>query len=203
MRTKRAGQSALLLLDVVQILRRKDLNYAVIGAFALSVHGTVRASRDVDALLYVDYPGLKQLKELFQTSGFGAELHRGEDEDPVLGTLVLTDEYGNQVDLLGGLRGMDPKLFARTLQIPFAGDVLNVVGREDFIAMKCFAGGPQDLLDAGSAYEGAQGPVDLDLLRRVARRFGRDAADRLERILAPGREIRNSTWSRPSKSVSD
>ena len=29
---------------------------------------------------------------------------------------------------------------------------LRIVGREDFIAMKCFAGSPQDLLDARSAY---------------------------------------------------
>jgi len=61
---------------------------------------------------------------------------------------------------------------------------LRIIGREDFIAMKCFAGGPQDILDAQSAYRSAQGPVDLDLLRRVARRFGRDAADNLEQVLA-------------------
>lgn len=59
-----------------------------------------------------------------------------------------------------------------------------VVGLEDFIAMKCFAGGPQNLLDARSAYFSASGPIDLDLMRRPARRFGRDAADHLEQILA-------------------
>lgn len=64
------------------------------------------------------------------------------------------------------------------------GQTLQIVGREDFVAMKCFAGGPQALLDARSAYRGAQGPVDLDLLRAVTRRFGRDAADRLEQVLA-------------------
>jgi len=60
---------------------------------------------------------------------------------------------------------------------------LRIVGREDFIAMKCFAGGPQDILDAQSAYCSARGPVDLDPLRAVARRFGRDAADELEQVL--------------------
>lgn len=52
--------------------------------------------------------------------------------------------------------------------------------------MKCYAGGPQDLLDARSAYDGAQGPLNLDLLRTLARRFGRDAADRLEQVLSKG-----------------
>ena len=64
------------------------------------------------------------------------------------------------------------------------GASLRIVGREDFIAMKCFAGGPQDIMDARSAYRSAQGPVDLDLLRAVTRRFGRDAADKLEEVLA-------------------
>jgi hypothetical protein len=111
-------------------------------------------------------------------------LRRGDDQDPVLGTLTLTDGYGNQVDLLGGLRGLDPQTFSRTVEVPLKGHLLRFVGREDFIALKCFAGGPQDLLDARSAYAGAQGPVNLDLLRSVTRRFGRDAADRLEQVRA-------------------
>lgn len=184
MRTSRPGQSALLLLDVVAILQGEGLDYAVIGAFALSVHGTVRASTDADALLCVDSARLRQLRELFRAEGFGTRLCPKDDEDPVRGMLILTDTHGNQVDLLGGLKGMDPNVFSRTLEIPFGGQTLQIVGREDFIAMKCFAGGAQNLLDARSAYQGAQGPVDLDLLRAVTRRFGRDAADRLERVLA-------------------
>jgi hypothetical protein len=98
--------------------------------------------------------------------------------------LVLSDAHGNQVDLLGGLRGLDMKAFARGLEVPFLGSILRVVGREDFIAMKCFSARPQDLLDAKDAYLGAEAPIDLDLLRRVSRRFGRDAADRLEQIIS-------------------
>jgi hypothetical protein len=61
--------------------------------------------------------------------------------------------------------------------------VIRVVSREDFIAMKCFAGGPQDLEDARVALlSGRQ--VDLDLVRRVTRRFGRPAADTLEQLLS-------------------
>ena len=61
---------------------------------------------------------------------------------------------------------------------------LRIAGCEDFIAMKCFAGGPQDMLDAQPAYRSAPGPVDVDFLRAVARRLGPDAADRLEQVVA-------------------
>ena len=59
-----------------------------------------------------------------------------------------------------------------------------IIGREDFIAMKCFAGGPQDVADAQVALGSARDPIDLDLLRRVTQRFGRAAADILEQVLA-------------------
>jgi hypothetical protein len=183
-RTNRAGQSALLLLDVIEILQREKVDYLVIGAFALSAHAVVRASSDVDALLYISYARLTKLSSIFESAGFTMTLRPGDADDPILGMLVLGDSHGNRVDLLGGLRGLDPKIFSRAIEVTFLNENLRIVGREDFIAMKCFAGGPQDVADARSAYQAAQGPVDLDLLRTATRRFGRDAADKLEEILA-------------------
>jgi predicted nucleotidyltransferase len=183
-RTKRAGQSALLLLDAVEVLQREKVDYAVIGAFALSAHGVVRASIDVDVLLFTTPQHLTRLCTRFQRAGLETKLRRGEADDPIPTMLTLSDVYHNHVDLLGVLRGVDPAIFSRTVAVPFRGVNLRIVGREDFIAMKCFAGSPQDVLDARSAYHSAQGPVDLDLLRAVARRFGRDAADKLEQVLA-------------------
>ena len=184
MRAQRAGQSPLLFVDVVEVLVRENVDYLVIGAFALSAHAVVRASSDVDALLSVSYRRLAELSTIFESAGFGATLRRGDDDDPILSMLVLSDTHGNRVELLGGLRGLDPTVFLRAIEVPFQGVDLRIVGREDFIAMKCFAGGPQDLADARAAFDGAQRPVDLDLLRAVTRRFGRDAADRLEELVA-------------------
>jgi hypothetical protein len=182
-RATRPGQSALLLLDAVEILRREGVDYLVIGAFALSVYGAIRATRDVDALLYTSIAELTRLRELCVESGVDALLRLGDADDPIPAMLVLSDAHGNQVDLLGGLRGLDPNVFSRGIDVPFLGVALRIVGREDLIAMKCFAGGPQDLIDAQSAYRDASGPVNMDLLRTVTRRYGRDAADRLEQIL--------------------
>jgi hypothetical protein len=184
LRTSKGGQSALLLLDVVEILRREKVDYAVIGAFALTVLGVIRATTDVDALLFTKPGRLAKLERSFERAGFDTELRTAEADDPISGMLVLSDDYSNRVELLGGLRNMDPGIFSRTLEITFRDETLSIVGREDFIAMKCFASSPQDLLDARSAYQAAPGPVDLDLLRTVTRRFGREAADRLEEILA-------------------
>lgn len=183
MRTDRPGQSALLFLDVAEILAHEDIDYVIIGAFALSFHGSVRGSSDVDALLYVSFARLAEISKTFEAAKFTATIRRGDDDDPILSMLILGDAYGNRVELLGGLRGLDPAVFSRGVQVPFHGVNLRVVGLEDFIAMKCFAGSAQDLADASAAIEGAQGPINLDLLRAVTRRFGRPAADRLEGLL--------------------
>jgi predicted nucleotidyltransferase len=184
MRTSRGGQSALLLLDVAEILRDEKVDYAIIGAFALTVLGVVRATTDVDALLFTKPGRLAKLEKQFRRVSFGTELRTAETGDPVSGMLVLSDDFGNRVELLGGLRNMDPEILSRTTEVRFRNEPLRIVGREDFIAMKCFAGSAQDLVDAHSAYQAAPGPIDLDLLRIVTRRFGRDAADRLEEVLA-------------------
>ena len=183
MRARRAGQSPLLLLDVIDVLDREGIDYGVIGALAAAVYGAIRASADADALVSLTVAKLSTLSQIFRKKGFSAELRRGDAEDPIPAMLVVGDKHQNRVDLLGGLRGLDPQALSRTVEIPFSGTTMRVVSREDFIAMKCFAGGPQHMEDARIALRTAD-EIDLDLLRKVARRFGRPAADALELLLA-------------------
>lgn len=183
MRARGPGQSALLLLDVAEVLTRAKTRYAVIGAMAASVHGSVRATTDADALLSVTLAELGQLQKAFRKAGFETELRRGDAEDPIPALLAVSDRHGNRVDLLAGLRGMGPEAFARSIEVGFQGEAIHVIGREDFIAMKCFAGGPLDIADARDALKIADERVDFDLLRQITRRFGRPAADVLEQLL--------------------
>lgn len=183
MKAKAPGQSALLLLDVVELLAAAKVDYAVIGALAAAVYGSIRATTDADALIAASRSTLKRLERELRNRGFEAELREGDGNDPIPAMLVVTDRHGNRVDLLAGLRGLDASTYARAVGVPFQGVSLRVIGREDFIAMKCFAGGPQDLADAGVALAMGGTPLDVDLLRRVTRLYGRDAADALEQLL--------------------
>jgi predicted nucleotidyltransferase len=178
------GQSLLLLLDVVAVLEKQDIQYGVVGALAASVYGTVRATSDADAVVSASRSKLAGLEKFLRKAGLLAELRRGESDDPIPALLAISDRFGNRVDLIGGLRGLDPEAFERTIAVPFSGTTLRIIGREDFIAMKCFAGGALDIADAQEAIRAADRPLDLDLLRRITRRFGRPAADVLEILLA-------------------
>jgi hypothetical protein len=182
MRPKAPGQSTLLLLDVVDILEARKIDYAVVGALAASVYGAVRASVDADVLLSttIQATGLEQA---CQAAGFRTTLTRGDLDDPIPGTIRLSDTFGNRVDLLLGLRGLDPQAFLRTVEVPFQGRTLRFIGREDFIAMKVFAAGPLDLADAENAVAAAGESLDVPLVRRLAARFGREASESLNALL--------------------
>ncbi len=183
MKARGPGQSALLLLDVAQLLVKEKVKYAVVGAMAAAVYGAIRATTDADALLSVALSRLGLLEKAFRRAGFESELRRGDVEDPIPALLVLSDHHGNRVDLLAGLRGLDPEAFSRLISVRFQGGTIPVISREDFIAMKCFAGGPQDIADAGIALRPRDAQVNIELVRRVTRRFGRSATDVLESLL--------------------
>jgi hypothetical protein len=183
-RTRGAGEAALLLLDVVELLGAERIDYAVIGAMAASVHGLVRASVDADLVLSLPPPELSRLERLFAAAGFHTALKRGDAEDPIAAMLELTDRHDNRVGLLVGLRGLEAEAFARTIAVPFQGKMLRVIGREDFIAMKVIAHVPQEIADARNALAGSRGALDRPLVRRLATRYGRDAAAALEALLA-------------------
>lgn len=171
MRVSGPGQSALLMADIAAFLEARGVRYAVIGAMAAAVHGVVRASLDADAVVSLQIREAQAVRQ---------ELVAHRDE--------IKDRHGNRVDLLLGLRGMDPELLNRTWQVQLGDATLEIVGREDFIAMKAFAGGPVDLADARAVIELDPRSLDLELLRRLAQRFGRDAARIVEDLLGAADE---------------
>jgi predicted nucleotidyltransferase len=185
MRPSGAGQSALLLLDAALLLETAGVEYVVIGAMAASVHGVIRASTDADALAFLTVQKAKELERQFRAAGYETLFREGDPDDPIPGLLAVTDAYGNRVDLLIGLRGFDPAALSRAFDVPFHGGRLRVVGLEDFIAMKVFAGGPLDMVDAGAAIAANGKSFDLDLLRQLASRYGRAVAAALETLLSP------------------
>ena len=87
MRTRAVGQSPLLLLDVIEVLRSEDIEYAVVGALAAAVYGTIRASADADALVSLGIARLTALSRVLRRENFAVELRLdhvgGQDGDDV------------------------------------------------------------------------------------------------------------------------
>ena len=151
---------------------------ALLVALGSAVFNEVRMNRKIAAAL-ARHPATVIAASANDT---GAATPAASASAPEL--LAVRDRFDNRVDLLAGLRGLDPQAFERTITVPFQGTSLRVIGREDFIAMKCYAGGPLDIADARQALKTADERLNVDLLRRATRRFGRAAADALELLLS-------------------
>ena len=171
-----------LLCRVLPLLEEADIKYLTMGAYALALHGHLRATRDVDVLLGMHPSQLRAFRQKVQAAGFQVDMRLGDEHDPIPAVLEIRDAAGGLVEMLAGLRGLDPAAFARGLTVPFSGNDLKVVGREDLIAMKCYAGRPQDLIDVKEALAGSREGINEPLLRELVRRFGRRAVEVLESI---------------------
>ena len=175
------------MLDVAEVLLARGVRYAVVGAMAAAVHGVVRASLDADAVVAMQVREAGSLQRALAEAGYSAELRVGDFDDPIPALLAVHDTHGNRVDLLIGLRGLDPDALSRTRQVLLSGAVLQIIGLEDFVAMKAFAGSPVDLADAAAVLSQNRSAIDVTLLRSLGTKFGGDTAGILEQLLAvPG-----------------
>jgi hypothetical protein len=185
MRAKGPAQSFQLLLDVAEALDKLKAPFAVVGAYAVSFHGMPRATDDADATVWLAGTGLSSddlLKNLRQ-AGFHADLRTGDMDDPISAVLVVKDSFENEVDLILGIRGMDPAARSRSVLTTYQDKSIRIIGAEDLVAMKVFAGGPQDLEDARGILRVKGDQLNVKVLRDLARRFGRAEERTLEGLL--------------------
>ena len=145
---------------LLKALNEHDVEYVVIGGFALSAHWATRATKDVDI---VTGPSPENLDRLWNALAaldasplplvdFGAEempLEWNRDSLDYGGNWLLATKHG-RLDILQyveGVEGFDAlRANAIDLLHPTAGRIW-FAGRDDLISMKQAAGRPQDLLD--------------------------------------------------------
>lgn len=185
MKAKGPGQSALLLLDVLEILNAMNIPYAIVGAFAASFYGVVRASLDADAIISVK-AGKENREKLIselKKCGLDVDSRQGDIDDPIALVVNITDRFKNRVNLLAGIKGMAENVFLRVIDTTFMGSKIRIIGLEDFIAMKIFAGSPKDINNVLGVLSVSLEKINLPFLRELASQYGRDIPVRLESLL--------------------
>lgn len=185
MKTTGRSQAARFLLDVIDLLNELKIPYAAVGALAASFWGVPRTSEDADALIWLKRGrgGLQDLTDRLKAAGYKVTVSHGEMDDPVYCVVVVEDLHENRVDLLAGVRGMSSGAVRRCISTALMGSPIRMIGAEDFIAMKVFAGGPQDLIDVRRVLQVSGPRLNLDLLRRVAQGHGAATLREVEELL--------------------
>jgi hypothetical protein len=124
-----------------------------VGAIALSAHGVVRATIDVDLIPDPDSENLERLAVAI-TSLDGAP--HGEPQTPVTAELLgrdanmRFDTAVGPVDVLSQqYRRLFPDFRSRAISVDLDGTQVVVVSRNDLIRLKAGTGRDRDLLDIG------------------------------------------------------
>ncbi len=164
---------------IAEILARRGVESALIGAVALAVHLYPRSTEDVDLAVGVDPRRLAEIAGDLRSEGFTAEVSEPDPQDSLGGVLRVSAEGTERIEIVNFCNppaGGFPALVEAALRdaVPYReGAHLRVVTLPHLILFKLYAGGPKsknDVLELLSRNPG----LDLDDLRARCRRFRLD-----------------------------
>jgi hypothetical protein len=175
------------LLDFIDVFNELELSYAIMGGMAVRAHSIPRPTWDVDLLIAVERESLAKVFTAVEERGYTVpDAYRGGWVDrvadmPLVKFRVYLEGGGVDVDVFLAEDEYQQELLLRSR--PTETDVgrLNVVTPEDLVLLKLLASRPRDLIDVADLLF-IQGPMDVDYMRKWARRLG--IADRLEDVLS-------------------
>lgn len=136
-------------------LAAAGVRYALVGGYAVALHGAVRGTVDVDVILAWDARSLRAAEAALAGIGLKSRLPVTADE-----VFRFRDEYIRNRNLIAW-NFYNPRDLSEQLDIVIATDLkgkkvesietadgpLRVLSRKDLIAMKRASGRPQDLAD--------------------------------------------------------
>jgi hypothetical protein len=132
--------------SIIEALEREDIDYAVVGALALAIHGAPRATSDIDLLVLPDK--LDRILEVVEQLGYDMRALPMKFSDGMQLQRVTRIEEGDAVtlDLILVDDNLDPVWATRTPISTRTGSI-RVISRDALIAMKLAAGRTRDIAD--------------------------------------------------------
>ena len=133
--------------DMLSAFANAEVDYLVIGAYAMAAHGHPRATGDID--LWVRSTSTNANRVLEALSAFGApltEVDRNDFQTP--DTVFQIGVSPRRIDILTTIEGVDfEEAWSERVAIEIEGLTVPVIGRKHLIANKRALGRQQDLAD--------------------------------------------------------
>lgn len=147
--------------QIFQELKKCNVRYLVAGGFAVNFHNVQRATVDLDLIIHLERENILRFVEMMTSFGFlpRVPVDPKQFADPTIrsewitekGMMVLTFFNPKNVLEIVDVFVQEPQPFeeleSRGIQVSAFGVTIEVVGREDLIAMKRLAGRDKDLFD--------------------------------------------------------
>lgn len=135
------------IIDFIACLREARVDFVLVGAFALGVHGYVRATADIDILYRRSRANVLRLRAALLTFGAPVEVL---DEDALLAPEIVT-QFGqppHRIDLMGEIDGVTfAEVWKGAVDSAVAGHRVRVIGLRELRRNKRASGRRKDLAD--------------------------------------------------------
>ncbi len=134
--------------EFLELLRKNNVKYLVIGGYAVNYYGYSRFTRDLDIWIWIDPENLSLLLHTIKEFGFESIGLKLEDfNDPK--NVIQLGRAPNRIDLLVDVDGLDFNNCFKRKKVDTYQDVdINIISLDDLITAKKNAARLQDLADA-------------------------------------------------------
>ena len=133
--------------DMLVALNDAEVDYLVVGAYAVAAHGFPRATGDLDIWVRANPESAGNL--LSALTVFGAPMHEVSAADFSSPSIVF--QIGvppGRIDILTDVSGVNfDAAWANRMTVEIDGVKLSIIGRSDLIANKRETGRPKDIAD--------------------------------------------------------
>jgi hypothetical protein len=136
--------------DMLECLIDAEVEFVIVGAHALSVHGHPRATGDIDILVRPSAENAGRVMRALGAFGAPTKAHGVSEQDFTRrGSVYQIGLPPRRIDLLTEISGVDfNRARASQIVVRVSGLELPFLGREALIANKRAAARPKDLVDA-------------------------------------------------------
>ncbi len=133
--------------EFAELLNSNQVEYLVVGGYALAAYGHPRYTGDLDFWIGTDLQNAERLLKALAQFGFGGLGLRLEDFTSPNQVIQLGYPPG-RIDLLTSIDGVDfAACYQRRMVVPISGVGLSFIAMQDFRANKKAVGRLQDLAD--------------------------------------------------------
>ncbi len=133
--------------DLIELFNTNNVEYALVGGFAVNYYGYIRSTQDIDFLIYPSKSNAEKTVKALNDFGFsGDDLLEYFLEE---GTALHLGIAPNRIDLLTNLNGIsNVEIFENVTIVNYKGKRINIISLEALIKCKEYSNRKHDQADA-------------------------------------------------------
>ena len=134
-------------LDFIGLLEARQVDYLIVGGYAVGLHGFPRYTGDIDFFVAISDQNASRLLEVFDSFGFGG-IGLSHDDFLEPDFVVEIGREPRKIQVLTGIDGVAfDECYARRIEVDLAGMKVKFISKADLILNKTVSARPKDCID--------------------------------------------------------